>query len=111
MGTDFWNAQTPESPIVMLEQTEKPKVESTLAERGRRYGAFSGHAEITQKLKRQMYLAPKWSSLTDSQQESLEMIAHKIGRILNGDPNYADSWHDIAGYATLIEKQILGENV
>lgn len=29
------------------------------------------------------------------------MIAHKIGRILNGDPNYRDSWDDIAGYAKL----------
>ena len=30
------------------------------------------------------------------------MIAHKIGRILNGDPNYLDSWIDIVGYAQLI---------
>lgn len=36
------------------------------------------------------------------------MIVHKIGRILNGDPNYADSWHDIAGYATLIDQQLTG---
>lgn len=36
------------------------------------------------------------------------MIQHKIGRILNGDPAYADSWHDIAGYATLVEKECDG---
>lgn len=29
------------------------------------------------------------------------MIVHKIGRILNGGPNYADSWHNIAGYAAM----------
>jgi len=41
--------------------------------------------------------------MSASHREALEMIAHKIGRILNGDPNYADSWHDIAGYAKLAE--------
>jgi hypothetical protein len=38
------------------------------------------------------------------------MICHKIGRILNGNPNNKDSWWDIAGYATLIVKQLDGEN-
>ena len=81
-------------------------VDATLAERGTRYGAFDGHAKITQDLKRAMVATPKWSTLTDSQKESLEMVAHKIGRILNGDPNYADSWHDIAGYSKLVEDEI-----
>ena len=36
------------------------------------------------------------------------MIAHKIGRILNGDPNYADSWVDIAGYAQLVANELEG---
>ena len=36
-----------------------------------------------------------------AQAEGIDMILHKIGRILNGDPNTADHWHDIAGYATL----------
>jgi hypothetical protein len=36
------------------------------------------------------------------QRESLEMIAHKISRIVNGDANYMDSWVDIAGYAQLV---------
>ena len=38
--------------------------------------------------------------------ESLEMVAHKIGRILNGDPFYHDSWHDCIGYLRLIEKRL-----
>ena len=37
------------------------------------------------------------------------MIQHKIARILNGDLRYADSWHDIAGYATLVDKRLNGE--
>lgn len=84
-------------------------VESTLAERGARYGEFPAHASIAQSLKRVMRFSPKWESLNDDQQEALEMVAHKIGRILNGDPNYADSWHDIAGYVTLVEQRLNAE--
>ena len=81
-------------------------VEDTLEERGKRYGKFSDHAEISQVIKQFMQEQDGWRNLNYSQREALEMIAHKIGRILNGDPNYADSWHDIAGYATLIDKQL-----
>ena len=73
-----------------------------LTARGQRYGEFSSHAYITQELKGVMVATNKWKQLSDPQKESLEMIAHKIGRILNGDPNYSDSWHDIAGYAMLV---------
>ena len=41
--------------------------------------------------------------------ESLEMVAHKVARILNGNPTNVDSWHDIAGYAALVEKRLRGE--
>jgi hypothetical protein len=36
----------------------------------------------------------------------LEMIAHKIGRVLAGDPNHADHWDDIAGYARLVARRV-----
>ena len=85
-------------------------IHATLNERGKRYGPFAGHAEITQALKYVMKTTPGWMRLTDSQKEALEMIAHKIGRILNGDPNYADSWVDIAGYAQLTVDQLEGKN-
>lgn len=86
-------------------------IASTLEERGQKYGPFRGHAAITMALKTSMEDTIGWSRLSDSQKEALHMIAHKIGRILNGDPNYADSWHDIAGYATLIDKQLSGEDI
>lgn len=84
-------------------------VSVVLAERGTRYGAFTGHAAITQRLKADMVATPKWSKLVPDQMEALEMIAHKIGRILNGDPDYADSWIDIAGYAKLVSDRLEGE--
>ena len=37
------------------------------------------------------------------------MIFAKVGRILNGDPNYADSWIDIAGYAKLVADRLEGK--
>jgi hypothetical protein len=79
-------------------------VSKTLAERGKRYGVFKGHAEITQRIKDVIY--GYGCNLSPSQREALDMIAHKIGRIVNGDPNYADSWHDIAGYAKLVEDEL-----
>lgn len=77
------------------------QIDKTLEERGNRYGEYSMHATITQDIKQAMHQG-NWASLEPYQKECLEMIAHKIGRILNGDPNYDDSWHDIAGYAQLV---------
>ena len=83
-------------------------INETLAERGRRYGKFTGHANVTQELKRVVFNAveSRQKELEDDQQEALDMIFHKIGRIINGDPDYADSWHDIAGYAKLVEDRL-----
>lgn len=85
-------------------------IATTLQERGQRYGNFKGHSEVTQDLKRVIadHLADRTKRLDPDQQEALDMIAHKIGRIINGDPDYADSWHDIAGYAQLVADRLNG---
>jgi len=84
-------------------------IDKVLDERGSRYGSFLKHAIITQRLKAVMTDTPNWIALNDDMVESLEMIAHKIGRILNGDPSYADSWVDIAGYAKLVADRLEGK--
>lgn len=84
-------------------------VEELITERGSRYGKFKDGAEIMQSLKDTMRDVDGWNNLTASQKEALDMIQHKIGRILNGDPTYDDSWKDIAGYATLIVNELNGE--
>lgn len=86
-------------------------VTDILKQRGSRYGIFKDHALITQQLKSTMKRTEGWSRLSASQKEALEMIVHKIGRILNGDPNYDDSWIDISGYAELIVKELKGQNI
>ena len=85
-------------------------ITQTLTDRGNRYGPFIGHAEVTQRLKRGRAeeLAKRGKPLADDQWEALEMIAHKIGRIINGDPDYDDSWVDIAGYAKLVADRLQG---
>ena len=85
-------------------------ITATLNERGARYGKFTGHAQITQLLKRNIAreLGRQQKELADDQQEALDMICHKIGRIVNGDADYADSWIDIAGYAKLVADRLQG---
>jgi hypothetical protein len=92
---------------------KSPPIDSILTERGSRYGDFRGHALITQVLKNDIRTfctlslgMPIEKKLSPSQVEALDMIMHKIGRILNGDPRYADSWVDIVGYARLIVQQL-----
>lgn len=82
-------------------------VEKTLAERGSRYGDFSDHAEIAQDLQDVMRAAPGWDNLSKVQKQALTVIADKQARILSGDPNYADNWHDIQGYAKLAEDRLI----
>ena len=88
-------------------------VNEMLAGRESRYGSFEGHAEISQQLQCviRTYAARRGCDLDPDQREALGMISHKIARILNGDPNYADNWIDIAGYATLVANRLeKGEN-
>lgn len=81
------------------------------AERGTTHGAFSDHARYTQQLKGVAYRAYNERSkrgqppLTNQQKESLEMILHKVGRILAGDASFADHWDDIGGYAHIANKE------
>lgn len=83
-------------------------IDETLNERGTRYGEFADHAGISQRLKNvaRFEISFRDKVMAEDQLEALEMIFHKIARIINGDPNYADSWVDIAGYATLVANRL-----
>ncbi len=87
-----------------------PSIRAILAQRGARYGVFKQHAVVTQRFKNLLTeeLVNREKLLEPNQQEALEMIFHKIGRIVNGDPNYSDSWRDIAGYAALVADELDG---
>jgi len=82
------------------------EINKTLEQRESRYGTYADLAEIAQDLKKVMRSYPKWESLSADKKEALEMIQHKIARIINGDPSYVDNWHDIIGYAKLVEDSL-----
>lgn len=83
----------------------------TLNERGERYGKFIDHSNLTKNMFR-MFQAHmgvnKFEKMQADQQEALHMIFHKLARIANGDPDYADSWIDIGGYAKLVADRLEG---
>lgn len=80
-------------------------VKDTLAERGNRYGDFADNARVSRSIQAEFQRHPGWGPMDDTKKEGLSMIAQKIARILNGDPEYKDNWHDIAGYAVLVEER------
>ena len=81
-------------------------INETLNERGERYGNYSDVAGTTQQLMAIVECGANYEHLNAEQKTSLFMICNKIARIVNGDPNYIDNWHDIAGYATLVEQEL-----
>jgi len=83
-------------------------VDATLAERQSTYGCFEDVAFVTENI---MSILAKvrpdgLQDLPYAHRMALYMIASKMARIVNGDFNSIDGWHDIAGYATLIERLI-----
>lgn len=84
-------------------------IDETLKERGSTYGSFEDNADTTQALKRIIQTHPNYNQLRNFQKEAIDMTFHKIARIINGDPNYIDSWHDIVGYVSLVEKILVEE--
>lgn len=84
-------------------------VQDTLTERGKTYGDFATKAPFIQRLKALFRATPGWENIYPDQAEALELIATKLGRILHGDPQHLDSWHDIAGYAELVAARIREE--
>jgi hypothetical protein len=82
-------------------------IDSTLNERGARYGNYSDVASTTQQLMSIVECGANYEHLNAEQKTSLFMICNKIARAVNGDPNYIENWHDIAGYSTLIENSLM----
>lgn len=81
-------------------------IEEVLNQRQSTYGSFTKNAEISQMLKYFMAQGTNYKQMPVPHREALEMIVHKIARIVNGDPNYIDNWVDIIGYSQLVIKEI-----
>jgi hypothetical protein len=84
-------------------------INKTLEERGKIHGDFDKNATTAQTLKMILRAGVNWPTLLNVQKEAIEMIAFKLSRIVNGDPHSIDSWHDIIGYAKLVEDALIDD--
>ena len=87
----------------------KVDITAIVDERGSQYGDFAEQGQIAQALKDYMREHTGWDRLLPHQRESLDMIMHKVSRILNGNPNHKDSWVDIEGYAHIVAIRLPGD--
>lgn len=96
---------------VSIEEIFAPvSLETTLGSRATAYGNFRDNARLAQALKRALadHAQDMGKTFADDQWEALEMIATKVSRIVNGNADDLDQWHDIAGYATLVADRLRG---
>ena len=81
-------------------------IQTTLQTRQQSHGDFRHVATISQNLKRVLNSTPIWNELEPWQQEAMEAICMKLARIMSGNSFDIDHWHDIAGYASLVVREI-----
>ena len=96
-----------------IDQVARQGVEATLAERGARYGDFTDHAKICDALigiaeanSAAVKVPTSWDRMKPFQRQAVRVIMDKLARILSGDPDYVDNWHDLQGYAKLVEDRL-----
>jgi len=89
---------------------EDTNIDQTLDERAKDYGRFKDSAALMQSIKRLLadHARRHDKTFADDQWEALEMIVHKMARIVNGNPDKVDHWVDIAGYAKLVADRLQG---
>ena len=105
-----WTATTTDEGNIVATHSEPTKVDTILDQRATQYGKFIEGAEVMQTLKQvvRTSIQKRGTALAFDQLESIDMIIHKLGRIINGNPDNVDSWRDIAGYATLVADRLEG---
>ena len=85
----------------MMDKTAK-----VMSERAPVHGEFNENSRATWEMLRAMQRERNWPILPDPQRHALYMIAHKMARILAGDPSHEDHWDDIAGYARCVADRL-----
>lgn len=116
----------PDTDVLLLEEsmvyTPKPEPETTnkgdtkvvsdiLDRRHTQYGNFSTLSQTAVDIKVAVGRGAQTSNvgLEPDQVEALDLIATKMARIVNGNPNIVDHWRDIAGYAVLVADRLEGK--
>ena len=97
---------------MFISQPEAPlggNTPSTIAARQSTHGIFSENTKFIQAAKDLARQGPNWATMPAYQREAVDMLMHKIGRILYGDPSHLDHWVDISGYSDRVVKTIKGD--
>lgn len=84
------------------------EVNETLKERGKVYGDYKGGSEFRANVME--LIADRYAKVNHGGMPAIHMvyvydIVNKLSR-LAVTPYHIDTWHDIAGYATLVEKAL-----
>lgn len=87
------------------------KVNETLKERGAVYGDYKGGSEFRADV--MQLITHRYAEINGKLLDALHMvyiydIVNKLSR-LAATPDHIDTWHDIAGYATLVEEALKRE--
>ena len=100
----------PPEMVPMPELIQEADIDQTLDERAKDYGRFKDSAALMQGIKRLLadHARRHDKLFADDQWEAIEMIVHKMARIVNGNPDKVDHWVDIAGYAKLVADRLQG---
>ena len=98
--------------------SEGQTLEETLAQRGESHGDAAVQFAMAQAIKEAMRgytggdcdtlmaIEQCWSEVPPAAREALEMIVHKMTRIVCGQADFSDHWHDIQGYAKVAQDRV-----
>jgi len=68
--------------------------------RDNQHGGMEAVGNVAQRMKSAIRTGRNWQRLSWGEREALDMICHKVGRVLSGaDPHDQQHWEDVAGYA------------
>lgn len=82
-------------------------ISDILKERQKTHGEYAEHARCTQRIMDALVAERGWDDLPAMIKETLHMNAHKLGRIVTGNPYVKDHYDDISGYAQLISERLI----
>ncbi len=79
-------------------------MDKLLASRRETHGDYTENSHVSWSIMEILMAASGWRDgrLNPIQMESLHMFAHKMARIVGGNPDEPDHWKDIGGYAQLV---------
>lgn len=84
------------------------EINEILEQRAKTHGDFTKNSELSQMFKKFVKEFSKGKDMPYPIREGLDMILHKISRVICGNHLEPDHFRDIAGYATLITKYLEG---